>query len=91
MSDREWESTVTEIDTGITTPGGNKQTNRTVMDRLIKEPSHEDFVVAWSEEVFGKGLTFAFFSDPLKWLVLFPDDAHDGMCFTHLCTVLASS
>ncbi len=27
--------------------------------------SHEDFLVVWSEEVFGKGLTFDFFSEPL--------------------------
>jgi hypothetical protein len=26
---------------------------------------HEDFVAEWSEVVFGKGLTFDFFSDPL--------------------------
>jgi hypothetical protein len=91
MSDREWESTVIEIDTGITAPGGNKQTNLTVMDRLIKEPSHEDFVAVWREEVIGKGLTFTFFTDPLKWLVLFQDDAHGGMCFTHLCRTFSKS
>ena len=34
-------------------------------DLLIKKSSHEDFVTSWSEEVFGKGLTFDFFSDPL--------------------------
>ena len=34
-------------------------------DLLIKKPSHEDFVAAWSEAVLGKGLTFDFFSDPL--------------------------
>jgi hypothetical protein len=31
------------------------------MDKLIKKPSHEDFVVEWSETVFGKGLKFEFF------------------------------
>jgi hypothetical protein len=61
MSERERESEVIEIDNDITTPGANKQTNRTVTDKLIKKPSHEDFVVAWNEVVFGKGLTFDFF------------------------------
>jgi hypothetical protein len=49
----------------ITAPGSSKQTNRTVTDRLIKNPSHEDFVAAWSEAVLGKGVMFDFFSDPL--------------------------
>ena len=53
MSDREKESAVIEIDTDITSPGASKQTNRTVTDRLIKKPSHEDFVVEWSEAVLG--------------------------------------
>jgi hypothetical protein len=65
MSEREWESEVIEIGTDITTPGANKQTKRTVTDRLIKKPSHEDFVSVWIEAVLGKGLTFDFFSDPL--------------------------
>jgi hypothetical protein len=56
MSERERESAVIEIDTDITVPGATKQTNRTVTDRLIKKPSHEDFLVAWSEAVLGKGL-----------------------------------
>ena len=66
MSERERESEVIDIDNDITAPGASKQTNRTVKDRLIKKPSHEDFVVAWSEAVFGKGLTFDFFIDPLS-------------------------
>jgi hypothetical protein len=45
--------------------GMSEQTNRTVIDRLIKKTSHEDFVVTWSETVFGKGLTSDFFSGPL--------------------------
>ena len=49
MSERERESEVIDIDNDITTPGSSKQTNRTVTDRLIKKPSHEDFVAAWSE------------------------------------------
>ncbi len=53
------------IDTDITAPRASKKTNRTVTDLLIKKPSHEDFVAAWSEAVLGKGLTFDFFSDPL--------------------------
>jgi hypothetical protein len=61
MSERERESEVIEIDNDITVPGASKQTNRTVMDKLIKKPSHEDFVVEWSETVFGKGLKFEFF------------------------------
>ena len=65
MSECERESEVIEIDTDITTPGTSKQTKWTVTDRLIKKASHEDFVVVWSEVVFGKGLTFDFFSDPL--------------------------
>ncbi len=65
MSERERESEVIDIDNDITAPGARKKTNRTVTDRLIKKPSHEDFVAAWSETVIGKGLTFDFFSDPL--------------------------
>ena len=65
MSDRERDSEVIDVDNDITAPGASKQTNRTVTDRLIKKPSHEDFVVTWSESVLGKGLTFDFFSDPL--------------------------
>ena len=65
MTERERESEVIEIDTDITAPGASKKTNRTVTDLLIKKPSHEDFVAAWSEAVLGKGLTFDFFSDPL--------------------------
>ncbi len=56
MSERERESAVIEIDTDITTPGASKPTNRTVRDRLIKKPSHEDFLTVWSEAVIGKGL-----------------------------------
>jgi hypothetical protein len=59
MSDREWDSEVIDVDNDITVPGASKQTNRTVTDRLIKKPSHEDFVAVWSEAVLGKGLTFA--------------------------------
>jgi hypothetical protein len=69
MSERERESELIKIDEDITAPGASKQTNRTVTDKLIKKPSHEDFVAAWSEVVFGKGLTFdfliTFFSDTL--------------------------
>ena len=65
MSERERENEVIEIDNDITAPGASKQTNRTVTDRLIKKPSHEDFVSACREAVLGKGLTFDFFSDPL--------------------------
>jgi hypothetical protein len=65
MTECERESEVIEIDTDITVPGASKKTNRTVTDLLIKKPSHEDFVVVWSEAVLGKGLTIDFFSDPL--------------------------
>jgi hypothetical protein len=65
MSECERESEVIEIDNDITVPGASKQTNRTVTDKLIKKPSHEDFVSVWIEAVFGKGLTFDFFSDTL--------------------------
>ena len=58
MLECERESKVIEIDTDITSPGANKQTKWTVTDRLIKEPSHEDFVTEWSEAVLDKGLTF---------------------------------
>jgi hypothetical protein len=70
MSECEWESEVIEIDNDITAPGASKQTNRTVTDKLIKNPSHEDFVTEWSEAVFGKGLTFDFFSDTLVCKVI---------------------
>ena len=103
MTERERESEVIEIDTDITAPGATKKTNRTVTDLLIKKTSHEDFVVAWSEAVLGKGLTFDFFSDPLVHkdilvtvqcadsIICMPCSWHGGMRFTHLCTVLASS
>ena len=65
MTECERESEVIEIDTDITAPGASKKTNRTVTDLLIKKPSHEDFVVVWTDTVLGKGLTFDFFSDPL--------------------------
>jgi hypothetical protein len=65
MTERERESEVIEIDTDIPAPGASKKTNRTVTELLIKKPTHEDFVAAWSEAVLGKGLTFDFFSDPL--------------------------
>ena len=65
MTQRERESEVIEIDTDITAPGASKKTNRTVTDLLIKKPTHEDFVAAWSQAVLGKALTFDFFSDPL--------------------------
>ena len=65
MSERERESEVIDKDNDITAPGASKKTNRTVTDLLIKKPSHEDFVAAWSEAVLGKGLTFDFFSDLL--------------------------
>ncbi len=65
MSDHEWDSDVIDVDNDITAPGANKETNRTVTDRLIKKSSHEDFLVVWDEAVLGKGLTFDFFCDPL--------------------------
>ena len=43
MSERERDSDVIDVDKDITAPGASKQTNRTVTDRLIKKPSHEDF------------------------------------------------
>ena len=39
--------------------------HRTLTDRLMKRPTVEEFIKAWTEGVFGKGLTFDFFSDPL--------------------------
>ena len=47
MSEHERESEVIDIDNDSTVPGASKQTNRTVTDRLMKKPSHEDFVVAY--------------------------------------------
>ena len=38
MSECERESEVIEIDNDITVPGASKQTNRTVTDKLIKNP-----------------------------------------------------
>ena len=58
-------SEVVEIDTDTTVPGASKQTKSTVTDRLIKNPSHEDFVTVWNEAVLDNGLMFDFFSDPL--------------------------
>jgi hypothetical protein len=49
MSECEWESEVIVIDNDITSPGVNNQTNRTVTDKLIKKPFHEDFVAVWSK------------------------------------------
>ena len=66
MTECERESEVIDIDTDITAPRASKKINRTVTDLLIKKPSHENFVAAWSEAVLGKGLTFDFFSDPLS-------------------------
>ena len=54
MSERERDSEVIEVDNDITVPGASKQTNRTVTDRLIKKPSHEDFVAVWSEQCLEK-------------------------------------
>jgi hypothetical protein len=65
MSERELDSEFIEVDNDITAPGASKQTNRNVTDRLIKKPSHEDFVAAWSEAVLGKGLTFERVLTPL--------------------------
>jgi hypothetical protein len=65
MSERERESQDIEIDNDITAPVASKQTNRTVTDKLVKKPSHENLVAASSEAVIGKGLTFDFFSDTL--------------------------
>ncbi len=70
MSELERESEVIEINNDITTPGTSKQTNRTVTDKLIKKPSHEDFVATWSEAVLVKGLTFDFFSDTVVHKVI---------------------
>jgi hypothetical protein len=66
MSECERESEVIEIDTDITVPGAIKQTKRTVTDRLIKKPSHEDFVVVWSEAVLDKGLTIPSSRSPTR-------------------------
>jgi hypothetical protein len=46
MTECERESEVIEIDTDITAPGASKKTNHTVTDLLIKNPTHEDFVLA---------------------------------------------
>ncbi len=52
MSECVWDSDDVETDTDITDPGENNQTNRTVTDRLIKKPSHnEDFASVWNESV----------------------------------------
>ena len=61
----EEEGEVIEMDGDVTSPSAAKQAHRTLADRLMKRPTVEEFINAWSEAVLGKGLTFDFFSDPL--------------------------
>lgn len=42
-----------------------KKQASTIKDRMIKKPSQEEFVNAWSDAVAGKGLTLDFLDDPL--------------------------
>ena len=65
ITQREEEGEVTEIDGDVTSPSAAKQAYHTLADRLMKRPTVEEFINAWSEAVLGKGLTFDFFSDPL--------------------------
>jgi hypothetical protein len=65
ITQREEEGDVIEIDGDVTSPSAAKQAHRTLADRLMKRPTVEEFINAWSEAVLGKGLTFDFFSDPL--------------------------
>ena len=65
ITQREEEGDVIEIDGDVTSPSAAKQAHRTLADRLMKRPTVEEFINAWSETVLGKGLTFDFFSDPL--------------------------
>ena len=44
--------------------------HRTLTDRLMKRPTVEEFINSWIETVFGKGLTFDFFNDPLVHKVI---------------------
>ena len=65
ITHREEEGEVIEIDGDVTRPSAAKQTHHTLADRLMKRPTVEEFINAWSEAVLGKGLTFDFCSDPL--------------------------
>ena len=65
ITQREEEGDVIEIDGDVTSPSVAKQTHHTLVDRLMKRPTVEEFINTWSEAVLGKGLTFDFFSDPL--------------------------
>ena len=65
ITQREEEGEVIEMDGDVTSPSAAKQAHRTLADRLMKRPTVEEFINAWSEAVLGKGLTFDFFSDPL--------------------------
>ena len=65
ITQREEEGEVIEIDDDVTSPSAAKQAHRTLADRLMKRPTVEEFINAWSEAALGKGLTFDFFSDPL--------------------------
>ena len=73
----EEEGEVIEIDGDVTSPSVSKQTHHTLEDRLMKRPTVEEFINVWSETVFGKGLTFDFFSDPL---------VHKDILVTTKCT-----
>ncbi len=65
ITQREEEGEVIEIDGDVTRPSASKQGHRTLVDRLMKRPTVEEFINVWRETVFGKGLTFDFLSDPL--------------------------
>ena len=66
----EEEGEVIEMDGDVTSPSAAKQVHRTLADRLMKRPTVEEFINAWSEAVLGKGLTFDFFRDPLVCKVI---------------------
>ena len=61
ITQREEEGAVIEIDGDVTSPSAGDVAHRTLADRLMKRSTVKEFINAWSEVVFGKGLTFDFF------------------------------
>ncbi len=77
ITQREEEGEVIEIDGDVTSPSAAKQTHHTLVDRLMKRPTVEEFINLWNEAVLGKGLTFDVFNDPL---------VHKAILVTEQCT-----
>ena len=50
----EEEGEVIEIDGDVTSPSAAKQVHLTLVDRLMKRPTVEEFINVWSEPVLGE-------------------------------------